>query len=64
MKIELDEFKCVECGKIRHIDDRCEENEKCDFCNSEHCPKCKSNAVCYCFGKYECFDCDHEWSYN
>ncbi len=60
---ERDEYQCPECGQMRDVEEMCNENGSCDFCNSESCPRCKSDAVGYSNGTYECFDCENEWKY-
>lgn len=56
------EFKCVSCENKYPMDEM-GDNGECEFCNSEECPKCCSEAVGYADGIYECFECGNEWNY-
>jgi hypothetical protein len=60
---ERDEYLCPECSEMRDVEEMCNENGACDWCNSAKCPSCNSSAVGYSNGTYECFECDNEWRY-
>ena len=59
--MEKDDFMCPDCGEMRDVEEMCNKDGRCDFCNSSHCPECNSSSVGFSDGEYECFECDATW---